>query len=182
MANDSPIDETAFEAVVHAHRGIIFRVVRGYCRDPEERADLAQEIVLQLWRSFGNYDSQAKLSTWIYRVALNVAISAHRRLNVRRRHVVSADEQRLSLVESDGAAGHPDPALEKLTTFIHELDPLTRALMTMYLDGTTHREISEVLGISESNVGTKIGRLKQRLETHLGLGAGASASASASEE
>ncbi len=106
-------------------------------------------------------------STWVYRIALNVAISAYRRQRTRQKFLVRGSTPLLEVVadEQPPAEGF-EPAIDKLHDFIHRLDPLHRAILTLYLDGLSHRRIADVVGISESNVGTKLGRLKTRLERH----------------
>jgi RNA polymerase sigma-70 factor (ECF subfamily) len=151
-----------FEALLQEHRGIVFKVASVYARGREDCSDLAQEIAVQLWRSFANYDAtRAKFSTWMYRVALNVALSHARQ---------AAQDERLepldaSHLELPGAAdvAQPDERLAALYTFIGRLEPLNRALILLYLDDRSHAEIAQVLGISETNVATKIGRIKQKL-------------------
>ena len=158
--------DARFLALLEAHRKIVLKVAAVYCWDAEERNDLVQEITMQLWRAFPSYDARRVFSTWMYRVALNVAISFARKTG-RRRRVMSP----LEAVEVDPPAAasgpEPDERLEALYRCMRGLDPFSRALLTLYLDERSHREIAEVLGISETNVGTKIGRLKERLRSEL---------------
>src|SRR5437762_119485 len=84
-----------FQLLVDEHRKILYKVAGLYCRDAADRQDLAQEIVVQLWRSFDRYDERRRFSTWMYRIALNVAISFHRSESRRRRHVVPAGDDLL---------------------------------------------------------------------------------------
>jgi RNA polymerase sigma-70 factor (ECF subfamily) len=125
-----------FQALLAQHEKIVFKVAAMYCRNAEDRRDLAQEICVQAWRSFGSYDEARSFSTWMYRIALNVAISFARSAGHRTRHA-----------------------------FIDQLDALNRALMLLYLEDRSYREIAEVLGITETNVATKINRLKQRIRS-----------------
>lgn len=155
----------AFLALLQRHRGIVLKIAASYTRLAEDRAELAQEIVAQLWRAWPGYDPARPFSTWMYRIALNVAIAD---LRSQTRHVTP-----LALdAQPDIADPHPaDPEREQqvraLHRFIAALPPLERALMLLYLDERPQREIAEVLGLSESNVSTKIGRLKQRLRDEL---------------
>lgn len=165
-------DQQRFETRLREHGGIVFKVAGMYARDAHDRDDLVQEICAQAWRSFARFDEgRAKFSTWMYRVALNVAISHARR---RRR---SPDEHfdPLDSVHLETIGGEPptetDERLVALRTFIGELDELNRALILLYLEDRSHAEIAEVLGISETNVATKIGRIKQKLRGQM-LGAG----------
>src|SRR5689334_10268431 len=87
MTSKEPIrQEEQFVQVIERHKGILYKVVRSYCRDEEERKDLLQEIVYQMWKSFERYDPQYAYSTWIYRIALNVAISSYRKSSIRKNH------------------------------------------------------------------------------------------------
>jgi RNA polymerase sigma factor (sigma-70 family) len=154
--------QTRFEALIARHRGIVFKVANVYGRDAEDRRDLAQEIYAQLWRAFPSYDEARSFSTWMYRVALNVAISYRRSAEYRERHVALVDDATLAAVR-DPAASEPDDRLRELYRAIDQLDDLNRALVLLYLEGRDYREIAEVLGITETNVATKLNRLKERM-------------------
>jgi RNA polymerase sigma-70 factor (ECF subfamily) len=154
-----------FGELLEQHRGIVFKVANTYARDPDDRAELAQEIAAQLWRAWPGFDPSRSVSTWMYRIALNVAISFVRSEGQRRRHAVALDE---ALHDAADTTDHEtDHALRTLHRFIATLEPLNRALLVLYLDERSQREIAEVLGISETNVSTKINRLKQRLRDSL---------------
>lgn len=137
------------------------QVARSYSRSDADRADLEAEMVAQLWKAFPRYDAARSFSTWMYRIALNVAISFARR----QRDAVPLEEAGEALaVEPDGER---DERLPRLNAFIAALDPMNRALVLLYLDDHGQREIAEVLGISETNVSTKLHRLKQRLREQM---------------
>lgn len=157
----TPDLQETFQDRVEQHKKILYKVCNAYCRDRDSREDLAQEIMFQLWRSFGKFDGRCQFSTWMYRIALNVAISFYRRESTRTRHVFS-DEQRLleSVVEPE----RQPEEIRLLYEFIAELDPLSRALILLYLDGNNYQEIAEIAGISETNVATKISRLKSKMK------------------
>ncbi len=158
--------DTRFEALLAEHRGIVFKIANAYCRDPDERRDLAQDIYTQLWRAFPRYDEGRSFSTWMYRIALNVAIS-HRRSFVRRdRHVSQMDAAALEAL-ADPREPESDARVRELYRVIDQLDGLQRALILLYLEGRGHREIADVLGITETNVATKLSRLRQRLRQDL---------------
>ncbi|HZX72187.1 MAG TPA: sigma-70 family RNA polymerase sigma factor [Rhodanobacter sp.] len=157
--------EQRFEALLHEHRRIVFKVAGLYSRSAADREDLVQEISAQLWRSFGSYDeARAKFSTWMYRIALNVAIS-----QVRRDRWLESDRfepleaRHLETVGGGEPIAEADERLTALYAFIGQLDPLNRALVLLYLDDRSYGEIADVLGISETNVATKLGRIKQKL-------------------
>jgi len=155
-----------FLALLEAHQKIVFKVASVYCWDAAERDDLRQEITLQLWRAFPSYDPRRVFSTWMYRIALNVAISFARKAGLRRRTIAPLDDAAVDLPAS-ASAREPDEQVGALYRCLEALDPLNRALLLMYLDERSYREIAEVLGISETNVATKISRLKQRLRSEL---------------
>src|SRR5450755_3371099 len=150
-----------FQARLEEHKKILYKVCKSYCRDRDARDDLAQEIIIQLWRSFDKLDDRCRFSTWMYRIALNVAISFYRRENTRTRYVISDEEHLLEAI--DEAKNHPEE-IGLLYEFIEGLDPLNKALVLLYLDGNNYQEIAEVLGISETNVATKISRLKSKMK------------------
>lgn len=152
--------EERFTALLQEHERILWKVAGTYCRNEADRNDLAQEIIVQLWRSFDRYDDRFRFSTWMYRVAMNVAISFHRSESRRTRDEVPFEGPVFDAV----AAAEPESDdVRQLRAFIDELDPLNKALIILYLDGNNHATIAEVLGITTTNVATKIGRIKDQL-------------------
>ncbi|MFC3650634.1 RNA polymerase sigma factor [Dyella humi] len=159
--------QRAFETLLREHQRIVFKVVSVYARDPEDRRDLTQEICVQLWRSFPSFDEKrARFSTWMYRVALNVAISQMRRLPRQEERFESLEQHHLETISGEGQA-EPDGRLVALYRFIDQLDPLNRALILLYLEDRSYSEMAEILGISETNVATKISRIKQKLRSRM---------------
>jgi RNA polymerase sigma-70 factor (ECF subfamily) len=156
-----------FQALLAQHEKIVFKVAGMYCRNNEDRRDLAQEIAIQAWRSFGSYDAQRPFSTWMYRLALNVAVSFARSAGHRDRHSVPLDEDAHDLADEGALPHEADERVRALHRFIARLGALDRALMLLYLEDRSYREIADVLGISETNVATKINRLKQRARAGL---------------
>lgn len=160
MTPDKP---DIFAVVIDSHKGIIYRIANLYCRDLEERKDLVQEILFQLWKSFDRYNDQYKQSTWIYRIALNVSISFYRKEKSRRKITGPYPEAIFNMEEEpQQATATRDIAL--LQQFISELKELDKALMLLYLEAKSHKEIAEIIGITETNVATKIGRIKKQLK------------------
>jgi RNA polymerase sigma factor (sigma-70 family) len=157
----TPELQERFQTLVDQHKKILYKICNSYCRSAEDRDDLAQEIVIHLWRSFGKFDEHYRFSTWMYRIALNVAISFYRRENTRTRHVI-CDEGHL-LAATDNRERQPEE-IRLLYRFIEGLDPLNKALVLLYLDGNSYQEIADVLGISQTNAATKIGRLKEKMK------------------
>ena len=138
-----------FQELIEQHKGILFKVARTYCQDKEDRQDLIQEIMIQLWQSFLKYNDKYKISTWLYRISINVAISFYRK--------------QISQIRDDEKS-ETEQQLDLLDQFINELKELDKALMLLYLEDKSHMEISDILGISAGNVGTKVGRIKGKLK------------------
>ena len=154
-----------FLDLLDAHKGIVYKVARAYCKDAEDRKDLIQEICLQLWLAFPRYDPQLRASTWVYRVALNVAISAYRR--ERRRDALHPPlPEGLLLHQVPDVQEPPHPALDRLHAFIQGLKALDRALILLSLDGHAQQDIADILGLTPTNVSTKVARIKQQLRLH----------------
>ncbi len=164
----APGRQERFVALLDEHRKILYKVAGAYCRNAEDRRDLVQEMAVQLWRSFDRYDERYRFSTWMYRIALNVAISFLRRETVRTRHTVPAEDAILETASGRPEGAPEEDELRELHRLIAGLDALDRALVVLYLDGNPYDTIAEVLGISESNVGTKLGRIRERLRREAG--------------
>jgi RNA polymerase sigma-70 factor (ECF subfamily) len=165
MSNNDARD--SFGDLLQQHRGIVFKVANSYATHPEDRADLAQEIAAQLCRAWPGYDNRRSVTTWMYRIALNVAISHLRGRSLRDRHHVPLDDAVHDIGVDAGADHEGEQQLRLLQQVIARLDPMNRALMLLYLDERSQREIAEILGISDSNVATKVSRLKQRIRAEL---------------
>ncbi len=155
-----------FQALLERHRGIVFKVANTYCRHAEDRRDVSQEICAQAWKAFPAWDSERPFSTWMYRIALNVAIS-HARGNAERMRLVALDDNEDEPAHDDETAREADEGLRALYHCIAQLDPLNRALLLLYLEEKSQREIADILGLSETNVATKIARLKQRIRNDI---------------
>src|SRR5436305_10431471 len=155
-------NQERFLTLLDEHKKILYKVASSYCRNPEDRRDLEQEIVAQLWRSFDRYDESYKFSTWMYRIALNVAISFSRSETRRSRHTVPAGESILEIADARKAA-EPDADLQILRRLIAQLDELDRALILLYLDGNRYDNIAVLLGITATHVGSKIRRIPAQI-------------------
>jgi RNA polymerase sigma-70 factor (ECF subfamily) len=160
--------QNAFVDLLDRHRGILLKIATAYCTTPADREDLAQEMIVQLWRAYPRFDGRARFSTWMYRVAMNVAISFQRSQTRKSRTVVPADASVFERI-SDPREAQPDDRLSLVRDLVEQLDPPNRALMLLYLDDYAYTEIAEILGISETNVATKIGRIKERLRRSVTL-------------
>lgn len=152
-----------FLSVVQTNKGIIYKVANSYSRNVEDRKDLVQEIIIQLWKSFDNYNSNFKYSTWIYRISLNVAISFYRK-EISRKRISNPLTEGIINFEENGDFEDKETDLGILQQMISQLKDLDKALMLLYLEEKSHKEISQIIGISETNVATKINRIKNSLK------------------
>ena len=151
-----------FRQVIEQHKGILYKIARAYCPDTEDRQDLLQEIMLQIWKSISKYDRRFALSTWIYRISLNVAISSYRKKKTTKDIFTSLDNSAENIAEETDR--EKEEMLNLLDRFISELNQFDKALLILYLEDKSHAEISDILGISVSNVGTRVGRIKEKLK------------------
>lgn len=158
----TPAQQQKFSSLLDEHKKILYKICNSYCRQADDRNDLAQEILIQLWKSFEKYDDHFKFSTWMYRIALNVAISFYRREKRRTQHTTHLADDLLEVV-ADLPAVEPSEEIELLYHLMNQQDPLHKALLLLYLDGNSYKAMSDVLGISETNVATKLNRLKKKL-------------------
>lgn len=152
-----------FSELLKPHQPIVFKVASTYCWHPDDRAELTQEIVTQLWRAFARFDTSRKFSTWMYRIALNVAISFVRSNSLRQRHFVEFDQSTHDIADQSTNDNEQNEQVDFLYHFINQQDALNRALLLLYLEERSYQEIADILGITETNVATKINRLKQRI-------------------
>ena len=150
--------------VIMQNMGIIHKVANMFCKRQEDKDDLIQEIMTQLWSSFEKYDDAYKLGTWMYRVSLNIAISFYRKNQTQEKYFMPLDEK-LDVISPDENENEVEiNNLELLEKFIGNLKEFDKALMLLYLEKKSHQEISEILGITTSNISTKIARIKEGLK------------------
>ncbi|NBC02253.1 MAG: sigma-70 family RNA polymerase sigma factor [Bacteroidetes bacterium] len=151
--------------IIEENKGIIYKVVNSYCDDPNDQEDLVQEIIYHLLEGYDRFDHRSKVTTWMYRVALNVSISFYKKSKTRKKYISQMPEKMIQ-IKADENEKTMDPEIAQLQKFIQNLDELNRAIMIMYLDSNSHEEIAEVMDLSVSNVGTKIYRIKNQLKEH----------------
>lgn len=150
--------ETEFVTIINQHRGLIFKICHLYARDPDDLQDLFQDIVLQLWRAFPSFRNESLLTTWMYRVALNTAISWFRKEKRK------PEQLKISVAELQLPDIEPGEEVEILHQAIQHLTQVEKAIIILYLDEKSYQEISDIMGITLSNVGVKINRIKMKLE------------------
>jgi len=152
-----------FISVIQANKGIIYKIANSYCKNDEDRKDLVQEIILQLWKAFDTYSEQYRYSTWIFRIALNVSISFYRKVSRQSQVYNELPDDILDIAETNDSF-EKEEKTEALLLFISELKELDKALMLLYLEEKSTKEIAEIIWISESNVTTRTGRIKEILK------------------
>lgn len=161
MTSDKELSQK-FHQIIEQHKGILFRVAKTYCRNDDDRQDLLQEMMIQIWKSLHKYNDNFAITTWLYRVSLNVAISFYRKNANRQDLSLPLIDEILSIQDETGSERQEQLSL--LEQFISELNDLDKALIVLYLEDKSHTEISEIMGLSVSNIGTKLGRIKEKLK------------------
>lgn len=149
-----------FKTWVDENKALLFKVVRAYAFSKSDRDDLFQEITIQVWRSIPNFRKESAVKTWLYRIALNTAIKWNRDEQKHHEGRHSFDKMEHLLQQKQETE---DARLEWLYQQIGKLDKIDRSLCLLMLDGFNYREMSDILGITESNVGVKIHRIKKHL-------------------
>ncbi len=160
---ESNLQEAKFIKYLESCKGLIIKVARVYCYDAEDRKDLTQDIILQLWKSFPKYDVTYAITTWTYRIALNVSISFLRK--TKKRHSTHADYvQHFEIFNFEDVA--PDEKLEHIYKFIEGLKSIDKAIMILFMEGCKNKEISAVTGMTDSNISTRKERVKNKLKKY----------------
>jgi RNA polymerase sigma-70 factor (ECF subfamily) len=157
--------QQVFKSWIQEHAGLVFKVARAFAPSKADQQDLAQEILLQMWCSLPRFEGKAKASTWIYRVALNTAL-AWRRKETKHRATETPliDIETLPGSQVDSAQQlDQQEVVERLYAAIQQLPKADAALVLLYLDDLSYREMADVLGISENHVGVKLNRARKSL-------------------
>jgi len=151
-----------FISLLEKNLGIILKISKAYTSTQQDKEDLINDIAYEMWKSFSKFEGKSKFSTWVYRIALNTAMNYRRNTRKNREFIRSAIEfyTKEPLSETD-----VNPQIELLYDCIAELDEYSKAIILLYLDGYKHDEIAEITGISKTNVGTRISRIKEQLKT-----------------
>jgi len=156
--------EEEFLKVFEANVGIVIKIAKAYTNTTYDREDMINDIVLELWRSFDTFKGQSAVSTWIYRVALNVSMN-YQRKKKKRDSLFTFWSNSKQFEGLCWLTEHDDtPETELLYRSIDMLDAINKAIILLYLDGKTHEEIAHITGISKTNVGTRIGRIKEQIK------------------
>lgn len=158
------MSEATFIQLLNSNQGIIGKVCSIYCNYKEDYEDLFQEITYQAYKGFATFRGDAKFSTWLYRIALNTAMSSFRKKRPPLNFLAELpDEISFSDEESENEKQH-------LIHAIKQLNESERAIITLYLEELSYSEISEIIGTSENNIGVKITRIKRKLYKTLSNG------------
>ncbi|MFC2187388.1 RNA polymerase sigma factor [Peijinzhouia sedimentorum] len=153
-----------FIKVIKDNEGLIFKVATLYTNNLQDKEDLCQEIVFQLWKSFDSFNEMSKLSTWMYRVAMNTAIY---NLKSSKKQVNTSPIDLTTLRFADVTDQLEEDRLKLLYEHIQMLNLFEKGIILLFLEGKSHQEIAEFIGISISNVGTKISRIKEKLKSQI---------------
>jgi RNA polymerase sigma-70 factor, ECF subfamily len=153
------LEEKKFVNLINEHQGLIHKVCIMYENDRDVRNDLFQEIVLQLWKSFPTFRGEAKISTWMYRIALNTAISGFRKET---RKIVTEDLREVHFNISE-SGDETEESLQKLQWAIRQLNEIDRAMIMMALEEVPYEDIAETIGISQNNVRVRMNRIREKL-------------------
>jgi RNA polymerase sigma-70 factor (ECF subfamily) len=153
--------EKAFLDLIAEHKGILFKVANIYGKSPEDRKDLFQEMTINLWRAFDSFNGDSKVSTWIYQICLNTAVTNYRK---EKKQVGRVEAQKLLIHE---LWLYADDWKSEQLTFLYKaiegLDKPDKAIVLLYLEEKSHKEISDIIGITVSNVAMRISRIKAKL-------------------
>jgi len=155
----SNTDKEQFIEIFSEHMGIVIKIARAYTHTRQDLEDLVNDIALELWKSLPGFRGDSKISSWIYRVALNTA------MNSKKKDLQNA-KLRDELQKTGFSELIPSESDERtvlLYDCIEELSELNRALIILYLDGNSYEEMARITGMSKSNVGTRISRIREQL-------------------
>ncbi|MCL5244603.1 sigma-70 family RNA polymerase sigma factor [Cellulophaga sp. 20_2_10] len=156
--------EEKFVELIQNNQGLIFKITTVYTTNKTDQQDLYQDIVYQLWKSFDGFKNQSKISTWMYRVALNTALT---RLKKKIKAPKSIAIEKVVLQQTENYNPVFEEQLKMVYAQIQQLNVLEKALMLLLLEGKQYDEIAEIVGITASNVGTKISRIKQKMKNNI---------------
>jgi len=149
-----------FISILEENIGMILKISMAFTNTVQDREDLVNDMVFEMWKAFPGFQGKSKVSTWLYRIALNTAMNYNRNTRKKRDFLQSAIAINASEISNEN---DPDPQIEMLYDCIAELDEFSKAIILLYLDGYRHEEIAEITGISRTNVGTRISRIKEQL-------------------
>ncbi|MFK7813749.1 MAG: RNA polymerase sigma factor [Maribacter sp.] len=156
--------EDDFVKVIKQNEGVIFKITTMYTDNRDDQKDLYQDIVFQLWKSFDSFRAESKISTWMYRIALNTALTRLKK-SKRMGHAVAIDK--VIMQQTENYNPEFEERLKLLYAHIKQLNVLEKGLVLLLLEGKKYDEIAEITGLSPTNVGTRISRIKQKLKKQI---------------
>ncbi len=158
------MQQTEFLTLIDQHQGILHKLCRLYRDTREDQEDLFQEMIYQLWRSLPTFGGTAKFTTWMYRIALNTAMATYRKKTPRLVFTNAVPER----AQEDGNAARQHRE-ERMFAALKQLNDPDKALVALYLDDLSYREIAELTGLTESHVGVKLNRIKTKIKKLLNI-------------
>ncbi|WP_298363338.1 sigma-70 family RNA polymerase sigma factor [uncultured Lutibacter sp.] len=157
-------NQQEFIKIIKENEGIIFKITLTYAYTKEHQKDLYQEIVYQLWKSFGSFKGDSKISTWIYRVALNTSIT-HLKKEQKKGKTIQFEKVLLNKIDHIDTL--MDERIQLLYRHIKLLNTIEKGIILLFLEGKNYNEISEITGFTPTNVGTRLNRIKQKLKSQI---------------
>ena len=154
----------AFVALIKENQGLIYKVTKLYTNSKEDAEDLYQDIVYQLWKSLGTFRNESKISTWIYRIALNASIT-HLRKEKRKGSQLAVTEELLN--KEDTKDNLQEEQFETMYAYLKKLNEVEKGIIFLYLEGKSYDEIAAITGFTVSNVGTRLSRIKQKISADI---------------
>ncbi|MBR8537609.1 RNA polymerase sigma factor [Carboxylicivirga sediminis] len=162
--------EELFNTIVDANQNRIRRICAYYNENENDQQDMFQEILINIWKSLDNFKNKSSINTWVYRVAVNTALSFNGKSYKYMRLIVTADMENLNVITDDSGKEKKlleEQQLEQLQNELNILSVIDKALVSLMLEGLSMKEISDIIGITEANVKVKIHRIKDALKSKL---------------
>jgi len=156
--------EKQFLKLLEKHKGILYKISRMYEDNEENQEELRQEIVYHLWNSYDDFLGKSSFSTWMYRVALNTALTQFKKESKKSKIEVALNEEAYQLKSELSNYEEKENQLQHFYKAVQELNKVEKALIFLYLEGMSHREIASQLGITEGNARVKLNRIKHKLQ------------------
>ncbi len=157
--------EDTFLSGLEENKQQLLRICSAYAKDTEDRNDLFQDVLASIWKSMPSFKGNSSISTWMYRVTLNVCLNAQTKLTKKKKQFVPLDSVTLSRYQGEDSTEEEPPLLLHLRSCIKEMDGADKTITMLYLEELPYKEIADITGISENHVAVKIKRIKKKLLT-----------------
>ncbi len=155
--------EEVFIQMINQNLGIAHRICGVYFSDHDEKKDVMQEMMYQLWKSYSGFNGRSKFSTWMYRVCLNTALTYTKKLGKTKKEPLAPSHHQIP----EEPPGNKEESIQELYSAISSLSPLNKAIVLLYLEDLSYEEIAQITGLSKSNVSVRLVRIKRELEAKL---------------